>query len=206
MTGTVKSTVDDFPPITMGGGAKREALPKGSYKVVVTEVKWSAISEWPEWKVESAVERHNEREAQRVKDYAEDGKTYEPHEAYLEDGVVSGLSLAESSQYVFLMRVVGGKRDGELVRPYYTGVSLHKDKKYRTKSNLYKLLDAALPDVEAAIADGTIDPREVVGYPFMAALDLTEQGNNKVTSFMQSDDHGERIEVTVEDDAPDIAF
>lgn len=200
---------DDFPPITVsGGGSKADPLPKGSYKVVVTKVAHSPISEWPDWKVERAVENHNEREATRAEDAKKDGKEYEPRLASIDGGVATGLSSAESAQYVFYMRVVGGKHDGEQVRPYYTGVNLNADIKYRSKANLYKLLDAALPDVEAAIAAGTLDPREVVGYPFMVSLGMTDKGNNKIAAVMPSDDHGERMEVSEPSvmDAPDIAF
>ena len=206
---------DDFPPITVsGGGSKADPLPKGSYKVVVTKVTHSPISDWPDWKVERAVENHNEREAARVEDYKKDDKEYAPHLASIEGGVAEGLTAAESAQYVFYMRVVGGKHDGEQVRPYYAGVNLNADIKYRSKANLYKLLDAALPDVEAAIAAGTLDPREVVGYPFMVSLGVTDKGNNKIAAVMPSDDHGEKMDALVMegatvvpgDDSPDLPF
>lgn len=202
-------TDDDFPPITVsGGGSKADPLPKGSYKVVVTKVDYSPIDKWPDWKVERAVENHNEREATRAEDMKKDGKEYEVRPATLDGGVAKGLTAAESAQYVFYMSVVGGKHDGEQVRPYYTGVNLNADIKYRQKANLYKLLDAALPDVEAAIAAGTLDPREVVGYPFMVSLGMTDKGNNKIAAVMCSDDHGTKMEVpeAASMDAPDIAF
>jgi hypothetical protein len=178
---------DDDYMVKKSGSAERVVLKKGSYKAVITKVVFSPISEWPDWKVDSTIQRHNEREDERKASFEKDGRDYEVR--YVED--VSGLSRAESSQYVFYMTVVGGKHDGVMLRPFYTGTHLHSDKKYRSKSNLYKVLDSALPDVEDWFATNP-DVTQAIGYPLMVALDLTEKGNQKFTSFMQSEDHGEK--------------
>lgn len=178
--------------VKMTGGAEKVVLPKGSYKAVITNVKFSPISEWPEWKVTSTIQRHNEREDERAAEAEKDGRAYEIRYAESE----RDLSLAERGQYVWFLKTVGGKHPDAKLRPLYTGVSLNAQKKYRTKANLYKLLDAALPDVEEWIAanpDG-VNVADAIGYPLMVSLDKSEKGNQTYKAFVQSDDHGKRDE------------
>lgn len=186
--------MSDYTVTINNDNTEREVLPKGSYKLVITKVAFSPISDWPDWKQQQAIDNHNEREEKRVEERAKEGKTYEPKMA----DSINDLSFTEKAQYVFFFRVKGGKHDGKTTRPYYTGIHLNPKKEYREKANLYKVLDAALPDVEAVIATGSLDVQEAVGYPLMAQIGLTEKGNNKYVAFMQSDDHGKKdVEVAL---------
>lgn len=203
---------DDFPTISMAAPSTFDAVPKGSYKLLVTDVKYSPISEWADWAVERNVDRHNEKEVERQERDAKKGKSYEPKLATIDGGVAVGLYPKEEAEYIFFLRIVGGKHDGESVRPLRTGVYLNPDKAYREKSNLYKLLDATLPDVESMVESGNIDPREAIGYTFLAGLDVTEKGNNNFKSFMQAEDHGTKMDVpdfaadAMKEDAAPIPF